>query len=413
MSREFSHRASIVLNIVLIVMIAVGLYLRPASAARLSPAIEARATQSQKTSTDDRAEPSRYSDIAPAAEQRRWVVDQLRAMGFSNDVRARMVMLNLDEYSEERGKEVSEKCKNDRATMAEFQLAFEMGRDAEMRAALGDEGFNQWDHANMMREANGGKAPMSASEAEAVYGFWKKLQRCGLEMKEAKLKGTMDDALTANVWEKSVAEYNRQMKDLLGDARYAKAQQTDDGAAVESLRRDFAKANPSDAQFNKLLKVQQQWGERRAEIEKQFQSDQSSAAYEDQLRALDEARDQEFQRVLGAEAYDTFQKQQDPNYNRMKKYAGIWGLDNGKIDYVYGALKSYEKTMSDYQTAARALEAKGQTVDWAAVDKNLLQLAEQTQRALQSSLGQDSFSKLQRNGVIQLQQVQLPGDRPF
>lgn len=44
------------------------------------------------------------------------------------------------------------------------------------------------------------------------------------------------------------------MKALLGDDRYAKSQQSDDGSAA--LQQDLAQANPSDAQFQELLKAQ-------------------------------------------------------------------------------------------------------------------------------------------------------------
>jgi len=43
-------------------------------------------------------------------------------------------------------------------------------------------------------------------------------------------------------------------------------------------------------------------------------------------------------------------------------------------------------------------------VDWDAVNKNLQQFKEQTQQALQNSLGQDCFNKMQRNGVFQFNQ---------
>jgi len=44
------------------------------------------------------------------------------------------------------------------------------------------------------------------------------------------------------------------MKTLLGEDRYAKSQQTDTDTAAANLRSDFAKANPTDAQFQQLIK---------------------------------------------------------------------------------------------------------------------------------------------------------------
>ena len=79
---------------------------------------------------------------------------------------------------------------------------------------------------------------------------------------------------------------------------------------------------------------------------------------------------------------DALQKEQDDAYSKMKKHAGIWGLDDDKIDYVYGALKYYEKSVQDYQAQARRLEAQGQNVDWDAGNKNLQQFSQQTELEL-------------------------------
>ena len=179
----------------------------------------------------------------------------------------------------------------------------------------------------------------------------------------------------------------------------------DDGAAAANLRQDLAKVNPSDSQFQDLLKAQQQLNERRSELDKQFQDDPSSTDYAEQIKALDEARDQEYQRVLGTNVFDTFQKEQDLGYAKMKKYENIWGLDDNTIDCVYGSIKYYEKSVQDYQAQARALEAQGQSVDWDAVNNNLQQFAEQTQQTLQNYLGQDNFNKMQRNGIFQFNEV--------
>jgi hypothetical protein len=415
MSGQFRHQTSIVLNVVLAFTIVI-LALRRSEPAPTSPAIEVPATMPNDTPVSIKHQKlPRYTDAASASDQRRWLVDQLRAMGVPDKILAQVAQLNLEEGWQEHAKEVSEKCNGDPATMAALQLEFDMSKDAEMRAALGDEGFKQWDHENMMREANAGNIPLTPSETDAVYDLWKKVQQRELELKQARLKGEMDNAEADDAWDKAVSEYNRQMKALLGEERYAKAQQTDRESAAASLRQEMAKANPSDSQFQLILQAQQLWNERRAELDKQFQSEgeQSSSAYEDQVRALDEARDQEYRRVLGTNVFDTLQKEQDPGYSRMRKYANVWGLDDRKIDYVYGTLKYYEKSVADYRAQAHALEAQGQSVDWDAVNKNLQQFAEQTQQALQDHLGKDSFDKLQRNSVFQFDQTQLPYGRPF
>jgi hypothetical protein len=296
--------------------------------------------------------------------------------------------------------------------MAAYKMENAMSLDTEMRAALGEEGFKQWDHANMLREANQGKIALTPTETDEAYNLWKKVQQRELELRQAKLKGKMDEADVAEEFDKSISEYNQQMKTLLGDERYAKSQQIDGDASAASLRQDLAKANPSDSQFQALLQAQQQWNSQRAALDRQFQDSQSSPAYAEQLKALNATRDEEYRRVLGDDAFDSIQKAQDPGYTQMKKYETLWGLDDKSINSVYGTVKYYQKSAEEYQARARALETGGQTVDWDGVNKNLQLFAEQTEQSLQNYLGADRYNRMAQNGAFQfaLPQISRPSN---
>jgi hypothetical protein len=222
----------------------------------------------------------------------------------------------------------------------------------------------------------------------------------------------MDNADANDAYDTAVAEFKRQMSALLGEARYAKSQGLDDGTAAAGLRQDFARANPTDSQFQELLKAQQQWNNQRAALDTHFQDDPSSATYADQIEALNAARDQEYRRVLGTNTFNTLEKEQDPGYSQMKRYQSLWGLDDNEIDSVYGAIKYYQKNAADYQARARASEAQGQSVDWDAVNKNLQQFTDQISLALQNYLGRDRLDKMLRNGVFQLSPPELIGHSP-
>ena len=408
MSREFHHRLSVALNVVLVAT-AVALALHKtkpnaaASAIEPEPVAETPVIQNTKL--------PQYMDAASALDKRRWLVDQLRAMGVPNNILARVVQEDLYAGWSKHAAKVAMECFGDAETMAALQLDVDMSRDAEMRAALGEQSFRQWDCGNMLREANSGKIQLTAAETGATYDLWKKLQQRELELKQAKLKGEMDDADASDAYEKAVSEFKEQMKGVLGEQRYAESQQVDDGSAAAALRRDFVKANPSDSQFQELLKTQQQWNERRAQLDKLSEDDQSSATYAEQIKALDAARDQEYRRVLGTNAFEAIQKEQDPSYSRMRKYENIWGLDDNKIDYVYGTLKYYQKSVEDYQDRARELENGGRSVDWEGVKKNLQQFAEQTGLALQTYLGRDSFNRMEQNGIFQFDPPELTEHR--
>jgi len=397
MSRKLRHHASLVLNVVLTVM-AVALALHKSEYA---PATSAREASPEKTTIETpvfttKPDLRRYTDSASASDRLRGLIDQLRAAGVPNDVLARLAQADLDERWEARFWEESRGLSPDKVSA--LQLEHDMGKDAQMRAALGEEGFKQWDSTNMLKEAMSGKTQLTTSEADAIYDFKKKLQQRQLELEQAGVNGTMDEAQITDASDKAYSEFNQQMKSLLGDERYAQSQGLDAGTAAANLKQDLASVSPSDTQFQDLLKAQQQLNDARSAL------DPSSPDYAAQLQALDDARNQEYQSVLGTNAFNTLQKQQDNGYTQMKKYENIWGLDDNKVDGVYNAIQYYQKTAQDYQAQAQASEAQGQSVDWGVVNKNLQQFAQQTQQSLQNYLGQDTFNKMQRNGIFQFNQ---------
>ncbi|HWC61329.1 MAG TPA: hypothetical protein VHC44_16670 [Verrucomicrobiae bacterium] len=407
---NFRYRASLALNVILAASALVLALHKPQPAPAPPTATDGTESSSAPQALGQARSPH-FAESASPAEQRRWLIDELRAMGVPNKILARIVQADLDANWTKHAAELTLKCHGDPDTMAALQLDIDASHDADMRAALGEEGFKQWDHENMLRETDQGKVQLTAAETATAYDAWKKLQQRELELRQAKSRGEMDDADVADAHDKAYAEFTQQMKSLLGDERYAKSQQTDPDSAAAGLRQDFAKAEPTDAQFQQLLQTQQQWNDQRAALDKQFQDNQSSAAYESQIKALDDARDAEYQRVLGTNVFSALQKEEDPGYTKMKKYETIWGLDDNSIDSIYGTMQYYQKSVSDYQSQARALEAQGQTVDWNAINKNLQQFAQQTQQSLQNYLGADRFTRLQQNGVLQFNQNQFSYNR--
>jgi hypothetical protein len=399
MSSKFCRRASLALNVVLALAgIVLALYQRKPAPSLSVKLVEAAATAKPVFT----AQAPHYPEIASASDKRRWLVDQLRAMGVPNKILARVVWADLDKGWTRHATEVALEYRGDPDAMAALQLETDQSKDAEMRAALGEEGFMQWDHENMLREVSQKKIQLTPAETDQAYELWKKRQQGQLDLQQAQMDGTMDPADAADATEKAEAEYAQQMKSVLGDARYAQVQQTDDTSAAADLRQNLANVNPSDSQFQALLKAQQQWNDQRAALDKQFQNDPTSTTYADQIKTLDAARAQEYRRVLGDDAFAALQKQQDPGYTQMKKYESLWNLDDNSIDSIYAAMKYYQKTAGDYQAQARALQAGGQNVDWAGINKNLDTFAAQTEQSLAKYLGADRYNKMAQNGVFQI-----------
>ncbi len=407
MSSALSHRVSLLLNVVLAIT-AVAVFLQ-----KSKPASEASARSTSPTAKKTATpgfNPSRAVDTKSETARRLSIIDRLRAMGVPDQILVQAVRADFEVNWEKRFAEESLNADPDKS--AAMQLEHDMAKDTEMRAALGEEAFRQWDQKHMLQEAMSGKVNVTAAETDAIYDLKKKLQRRQFELEKARVAGTMDETESDVANDKIFSEFNQEMKTLLGDARYATSQGLDEGSAAANLRQDLGKVSPSDSQLKTLVKVQQQWSERRSALDKQFQDDQGAGTYVEQIRALEAERDQLYRQVLGANVFDAVQKQQDSAYTTMKKYENLWGLDDSKIDYVYGTLKYYEKSVEDYKAQNLARAAKGESVDWDAVNETLQEFSNQTQQSLQQRLGKDDFGNLQRNSVIQLNQAQSPRNKP-
>jgi hypothetical protein len=408
MNGEFRHQASLLLNIVLTLTVGL-LAMHKFARASAPPALKAnpslttnegrpRKMPGESPLFTSQPRLPQYADIASASDRRRWIIDQLRAMGVPNDALALVARVDFDLQWESR----FQACGGDRGKLAAVQLDMDLSKDAEMRAALGEAGFKQWDQKNMLWEAMSIAVDVTPSERGAIYALKKKLQQRELELEKAQVNGTMDGAEIDAAQDKAYSEYNQQLKDALGEERYAKSQQLDDAFASGNLKYTLAKAgiNPDDSQFYELFKAEQQWNK------SQLKLDAASPDYAAQLKALDDARNQEYQKVLGAEDFDTLQKKEDPGYSQMKQYESLWGLDDNKVDYVYNTMKNYEKSVRDYQARMSALQAQGQKVDWDGANQHLQQLTYQTGQAIQNHLGDYSFNKLQRNHLFQFNPTQ-------
>lgn len=341
----------------------------------------------------------RYGDVSSASARRRLIVDQLRALGVPNDVLALVAMADFDDEWDDR----FAACWGDPAKMERVQLEKDMSKDAAMRAALGAAGFRQWDTKTMLWEAMSTPVDVTPAEAESIYALKKNLQQRQFALALAQMNGTMDRAQVIAAVQASYADYNQELKALLGEQRYAKSQQLDDDFMAANLRSEVAGLNPSDAQFQALFTADKQWNKALGAL------NPGAPNYLDQFKAVNEARDAEYERILGPDAFHHLREGEDAAVVQMKKYENLWGLDEAKIDSVYDTMNGYRKAVGDYQLQVQALQRQGQNVDWGAVNAQLQQMTKQVQQSLQAQVGQESFNRLQRNAVLRWAG---PGFRP-
>jgi len=273
--------------------------------------------------------------------------------------------------------------------IARLDLEHDSELEKAMRTALGDEGFQRWDEERILIDLDGAEVRLTADENKELYQLRKAMNQKRVEM---------DAECSPQVYALS-AQYEEQVRKLLGDERYVQLQSGGD-TGLGTLRRTLRGMKVDDNQMAEMEAAQQQWNNRRSRLEIQVQKEELSGEdYEKQLRTLEAERDQEYQKTLGAEGFAEFQKSQDECYRTIKRLGPSWGFSDEEVGNLYTAIQDYESTIKDYRSRAQTIQGQGQQVDWPEVEKALKDFSNRTEEILRVKLG-DKFDELKRHNVL-------------
>lgn len=315
-------------------------------------------SEPEQTSTANKASPSRSSTTEPAWQQS---LPQLRAAGVPNEVLAGLVIADFEIGWQKQLREFEQRYQSG-AVDDDERARFEARRDDEqeraLRAALGDEGFRQWDKAYSLRDLDLAKLQLSSSEADSLYQLRKDRALKDRMLAEALRNGEIDEADYNEQQSAAQQEYDRQFKMLLGDERYEGLQNLEEGMEG-ALRQQVRDLNLVDSQFEAMLAAERKWNRQRADSQ-----------------ALDAARDQEYEQLLGTQGFEQLQKNQDSRYRLLRRHANTWSLSDSDIDFVYGTLRQYPE---------RSPHAR-----------------DQIEQSLLSYLGPERFARLKNNDLFDL-----------
>jgi len=291
-------------------------------------------------------------------------VATLRNAGAPNRILARMVLEDFDERWQQRLEDMQARYARgelDSNPLDVLNADRAEEQEKELRAALGEAGFKEWDLAQTLQSLNLKNVSLSVDETNAIYSLHRDLQLKLRALDAERLRGNIDQEEYGAACTAAQQDNDEKMKQLLGAERLAMVQ-SPAGETDIAFEHALHKVNVSSDQINSVLKLQQNYAARRAKIEQQIQEnpdDPTVASLDDQLHALDVAQNQERQTILGADASEALQKEQDYRYQSMKQHAAAWNLNDSQIDLIYQDILSYQKSVDDYQREALALESRG------------------------------------------------------
>jgi hypothetical protein len=340
---------------------------------------------------------------APPPTNLQACINLLRDAGAPSRILARMVIQDFEERWQQRLEEMQgsyARGELDRNPLDVLNAERADEQEKELRAALGAAGFREWDQAQTLQSLNLKNVLLSADETNAIYSLHKELQSQLRALDAARLRGDIDPEEYGDACNAAQQDHDEKNKKLLGPERFAIVR-SPTGVTDSAFEHALHKLNASVDQIESVLKLQQNYAARRADLERQIQDNPRDAgSLDDQLRALDAALNEERQGILGVAASQALQREQDYRYQTMKRRAGAWNLNAGQIDFIYQYIRSYEKSVDDYHREAHAMESRGELVDWGSVTQNLLHYSQQNEQTLEGFLGVEQFKKLEKNHLL-------------
>jgi hypothetical protein len=285
--------------------------------------------------------------------------------------------------------------------LAIVNLEHDIEMEAQMRATLGDDAFEEWDRQNVLASLNPSALQLTEAETAALYELEKSSRRQMDALQMARLKKELTPAEHEARQAAAQDEHEKRLKSLLGAQRYAVLRGVDSGAG--DLTRALADSGieAADIPFEQLAAGQQQYFDHRKQMEFQINEAKSQiVSCEQELQRTEEMRAREMERLLGSDTSAALERGQDERYKEMSRFADQWGLDESSTDYLYKMIRYYEKAVEDYQRKTRAMEAQGNAVDWDAVNHNVGLFAQQTSHAVREYLGDERFDTIQKNKIF-------------
>jgi hypothetical protein len=329
-------------------------------------------------------------------------VEALRNAQISEKVIAEVATANFEDHWHALALENQKKFDRgeiNQAALSGFDLQHDEEREKAMRAALGDEGFRRWDQTRELADLDRSGVQLSDDESGKLYEMRKNLARKQLELDKARVQGTLTDAETASQSSALFTQYNQDLLKFLGDDRYVQMQNGGD-TGISELKQNLDGIRMDESQTSGMNSAQQQWSTQGNQLDIQLQKGEVTADdYQKQMAALDAQRDQQYQKVLGTNAFAAFQRNQSPQYQTLKRLGPGLGFSGDDVNSLYATLQDYQTEVSTYRQRAQQLQAQGQVIDWQAVDKTLATYAQQTENALRTQLG-DKFDTLKRSNVM-------------
>jgi hypothetical protein len=396
-----AHRFSLLANGLLAATVGFLLWREPPAATEIPgiPAVrtaEVAGGPDQPAAESSLRRPQASAGLGPA------VLSQLEELGLTRDV---VVTALLENFHRRWDREfiALENRYAPRPVPEREYIELARRRDAEqlreLKTALGEDGYRQWDRDRTLRLLNVTGVTMTSAESDQAYRLQKEFEETHRELQMAMEDGIVDPADGSILQAQAQEALDRELATLLGAQRLAELRGVSDPTA--EVYRRFGDVQPTAAQAHAILQAEADYTAREAALARRWQEKAADArALVTEMQALAESREENLRRILGAEAYNTQKRLNDPTFRTLQQYAQAWQLDGHEVDSVYATLQSYHEKAERARTAAAMAEAAGHRIDWQEVHAAIDQARQQTEAGLHGLIGAERLRRLTQNGLL-------------
>ena len=329
-------------------------------------------------------------------------VAQLEQVGFSRAVVVSALLEDFHRRWDQRTAEMEKRYAPRQVPEREYvELARqrEVERVRELKAALGEEGYRAWDQERTLHAVNPSGLPLTPDEAERAYRLQKEFEQQHRELQMAVEDGVADGADAATLQARAQTALEQELERLFGKQRLDRMRGITD--PIADVQWKFADLNPTPAQAHAVVAADENYRTREAELANRLARQPADAAsLTAELKALNEAREEELRRIFGEQGYEAAVREGDPTFKTLQQFAGAWGLKEDDVRLVHDALRAMQQEVERTRSAAALRQAAGQRVDWREVDAAIEQARQQGEAGLQDLIGGERAGRLKQNGLL-------------
>ena len=286
----------------------------------------------------------------------------------------------------------------------EFARRIEAERTRELKSALGEDGYQEWDKAETLRDLNrarppGDELPMTATEAEQAYRLQKEFAEKSRELQMAMEDGVADRADVSALQAQAQRTLDRELEQLLGTQRFNELRGNVDPTV--DVYRALGDLNPTPEQAKAVLRIDEAYRAQETAFAKELsETPRDIAKIAADLKTMNDAKEEQLRTILGADAYDKNKRQNDPSYKALKQYAEAWELKEDEVSSVYGTLRAFNDQTERLRGAAELSQAAGQRVNWREIDSTVDRARQATEARLQDLIGPERLRRLKQNELL-------------